>query len=69
MPVDNGGKYFYINDGGDVWNPGWKPTKTELESYSCRHGLSYTRITGKRNGVEAEACILFRWEPGGNSKN
>ena len=59
VPVDNGGKYFYINDGGDVWNPGWKPTKTELESYSCRHGLSYTRITGKRNGVEAEALYFI----------
>lgn len=59
VPVDNGGKYFYINDGGDVWNPGWKPTKTELDSYSCRHGLSYTRITGKRNGVEAEALYFI----------
>lgn len=59
VPVDNGGKYFYINDGGDVWNPGWKPVKAELESYSCRHGLSYTRITGKRNGVEAEALYFI----------
>ncbi|MEY4588733.1 MAG: cellobiose phosphorylase [Pseudomonadota bacterium] len=59
VPVDNGGKYFYINDDGDVWNPGWKPVKAELESYSCRHGLSYTRITGKRNGVEAEALFFI----------
>lgn len=59
VPVDNGGKYFYINDGGDVWNPGWKPVKADLESYSCRHGLSYTRITGKRNGVEAEALFFI----------
>ena len=21
IPVDNGGRYFYINDGGDVWTP------------------------------------------------
>ncbi|MDZ7922913.1 MAG: glycosyl transferase [Marinagarivorans sp.] len=54
VPVDNGGKYFYINDGGDVWNPGWKPTKTELDSYSCRHGMSYTKIAGERNGIAAE---------------
>jgi cellobiose phosphorylase len=59
VPVDNGGKYFYINDGGDVWNPGWKPVKADLESYSCRHGLSYTRITGQRNGVEAEALYFI----------
>lgn len=27
MPVDNGGRYFYIKDGDTVWNPGWKPSK------------------------------------------
>ena len=32
MPVDNGGRYFYINDNGTVWNPGWKPVKTELDA-------------------------------------
>src|SRR5690606_12076575 len=30
VPIDNGGKYFYINDGGDVWSPGWKPVKADL---------------------------------------
>ncbi len=53
MPVDNGGRYFYIHDGDTVWNPGWKPVKTELDAYSCRHGMGYTVITGKKNGVKA----------------
>ena len=53
MPVDNGGRYFYINDNGTVWNPGWKPVKTELDEYSCRHGMGYTIITGKKNGLKA----------------
>ena len=53
LPVDNGGRYFYIKDGDTVWNPGWKPTKTELDAYSCRHGMGYTVITGEKNGVEA----------------
>ncbi|MBR3106917.1 MAG: glycosyl transferase [Clostridia bacterium] len=53
MPVDNGGRYFYIKDGDTVWNPGWKPCKTELDEYSCRHGMGYTIITGKKNGVKA----------------
>ena len=39
MPVDNGGRYFYINDNGTVWNPGWKPVKTELDDYSGRQGM------------------------------
>ncbi len=57
VPMDNGGRYFYINDNGTVWNPGWKPCKTPLDSYECRHGMNYTRITGCKNGVEAS--VLF----------
>ncbi len=57
VPMDNGGRYFYIKDGDTVWNPGWKPCKTPLDSYECRHGMSYTRITGRKNGVEAS--VLF----------
>ena len=53
IPVDNGGRYFYINDQGTVWNPGWKPVKTELDEYTCRHGMGYTVITGKKNGLRA----------------
>ena len=53
MPVDNGGRYFYVKDGDTVWNPGWKPVKTELDDYSCRHGMGYTVITGKKNGLTA----------------
>ncbi|MDR0941008.1 MAG: glycosyl transferase, partial [Bacteroidales bacterium] len=54
VPVDNGGKYFYIKDGDTVWSPGWKPVKTPLDSYECRHGMSYSKIKGSKNGVEAE---------------
>ena len=57
VPMDNGGRYFYINDNGTIWNPGWKPCKTPLDSYECRHGMNYTRITGSKNGVEAS--VLF----------
>ena len=57
VPMDNGGRYFYINDNGTVWSPGWKPCKTPLDFYECRHGMSYTRLTGTKNGIEAS--ILF----------
>ncbi|HPD86210.1 MAG TPA: glycosyl transferase, partial [Proteiniphilum sp.] len=57
VPTDSGGRYFYIRDGETVWNPGWKPCKTELESYECRHGMGYTTLTGVYNGVKAE--LLF----------
>ena len=54
VPVDNGGKYFYIKDGDTTWSPGWKPVKTELDSYECRHGMSYTKFKSSKNGVQAE---------------
>ena len=57
VPTDAGGRYFYINDGGDVWSPSYLPVKAELDGYECRHGLGYTRITGSRGGVKAD--VLF----------
>lgn len=54
IPLDDGGKYFYINDGGTVWSPGWKPAKTPLDDYTCRHGMGYTRINGKKNNLSAD---------------
>lgn len=51
VPMDSGGKYFYIKDGDLVWSPGWKPCRTDLDSYECHHGLNYTRIIGEKNGI------------------
>lgn len=53
-PVDNSGRYYYIKDGDTIWNPGWQPVQTELDSYECRHGLGYSVITGAKNGIRAE---------------
>ena len=52
-PTDTNGKYFYIKDGDTVWNPGWQPTKTELDSYECRHGIGYSKFSGSKNGLKA----------------
>lgn len=57
VPIDSGGRYFYINDRGDIWSPGWNPVKAALDSYACRHGLGYTHIEGSRGGLRAE--VLF----------
>ena len=58
VPIDMGGRYFYIKDGDTIWNPGWSPVKTELDSYECRHGMGYTIITGRKNGLKAEATFF-----------
>ena len=39
VPMDINGKYLYIKDGDTIWNPGWEPVKTDLDSYECRHGI------------------------------
>ena len=58
VPMDSGGKYFYIKDGDSIWSPGWKPCKTELDSYECRHGMNYTVITGEKNDVSASVLYF-----------
>ena len=58
VPIDMGGRYFYINDGGTIWNPGWSPVKTQLDFYQCRHGMGYTVITGKKNGLKTEVTFF-----------
>ena len=58
VPLDSNGHYFYIKDGDTVWNPGWQPTRTELDSYECRHGLGYTRFTSEKNGLKVEDLVF-----------
>ena len=58
VPNDINGKYFYIKEGNTVWNPGWKPTQTELDSYECRHGIGYSRFTGTKNELEASVLTF-----------
>ena len=54
IPADAGGRYLYVNDGGDVWTPSWLPVKADLDHFEARHGLGYSRITGERNGVRVD---------------
>lgn len=58
VPMDSGGRYFYIKDAETIWSPGWKPCKTPLDSYECRHGMNYTSIQGEKNGVTGKALFF-----------
>ncbi|OQX67399.1 MAG: glycosyl transferase [Sorangiineae bacterium NIC37A_2] len=58
VPTDDGGRYFYVKEGDTVWNPSWGPVKTDLDSYECRHGLGYSRITGKKNGLSVSTLFF-----------
>ena len=59
-PFDLGGRYLYIRDdrSGDYWSPSWQPTRSPLDAYECRHGLSYTVIASSHRGIRAETLYF-----------
>ena len=57
-PMDNDGRFLYVKQGRTIWNPSWKPTRTPLDAFECRHGLGYTRITGRKAGLEVEQLMF-----------
>ena len=58
IPTDVGGRYLYVNDGGDVWTPSYLPVNADLDHFETRHGLGYTRITGERRGIRVESLFF-----------
>ncbi|MCU0489031.1 MAG: glycosyl transferase, partial [Anaerolineales bacterium] len=60
VPLDTGGRYIYLRDEGSqvFWSPSWRPTQSELESYSCRHGQGYTMISSRFKDIQAETLIF-----------
>jgi cellobiose phosphorylase len=54
-PLDMGGRYVYVRDNstGHYWSPTWMPTRTKLEEYECRHGLGYTVIASRFEGIRS----------------
>jgi cellobiose phosphorylase len=59
-PFDLGGRYLYLRDetDGDYWSPSWQPTRSTLDAYECRHGLSYTAISSEHGGLRAEVLYF-----------
>jgi len=55
VPFDLGGRYIYVRDDetGDYWSPSWQPTRSDVEQYTCRHGMGYSTIGSRRGGIAA----------------
>lgn len=53
---DDDGKFIYIrdNDSNKIWSCGWKPTCVKFAKYEVRHGIGYSVILNKINGIETE---------------
>lgn len=59
VPRDNGGRYYYINDNGSIWNPGFLPVRTKLDKYECHHGLGYSIFNSTKNNLNAKlTCFV-----------
>ncbi|AOT69310.1 GH36-type glycosyl hydrolase domain-containing protein [Geosporobacter ferrireducens] len=58
IPLDNGGRYFYIKDKEGYYSPTWMPVKKDLDRYECRHGMGYTKITGMKDHLETEILYM-----------
>ena len=62
VPLDYGGRYIYLRDddtaarpgGPRFWSPAWQPTRRSLDEYECRHGLGYTTLRSKLDGIESQ---------------
>ena len=52
VPTDVGGRYFYINDGGEVWNPELRARPTRRSTRSSAATASATRASP----ASARAC-------------
>ena len=63
VPLDSGGRYLYIREeNGQFWSPTWQPVQSELENYSCRHGMGYSIISSEHQGLRAEICYFIPLE-------
>jgi cellobiose phosphorylase len=66
VPADQPGRYVYLRDqaDGEYWSPTCQPIPgRELQSYECRHGAGYTKISSSHKGIAAS--ILYFVPPAG----
>jgi cellobiose phosphorylase len=59
LMIREGHRYFYLrdHDSGTLWSPGWHPVQAPLDEYQCIHGLGYSIVHAKKEGIEAK----LRW--------
>ncbi|MEZ4641178.1 MAG: glycosyl transferase [Chloroflexota bacterium] len=60
VPYDGNGRYLYLRDNanGEFWSPTWQPTRRDLQDYTCRHGLGYSKIDASYSGIHAETTYF-----------
>jgi cellobiose phosphorylase len=68
LPPDQPGRYVYLRrtETGEYWGATWQPVRADLDSYECRHGAGYTRITTEKAGIRAEILYFVPPTPPGD---
>ncbi len=63
-PLDVGGRYIYLRDrsNGEYWSPSWQPVRSDLDDYSCRHGMGYSQITSSKSGIHCSTLYFVPCE-------
>ena len=62
-PLDTGGRCLYLRDDdapdGSFWSPTWQPVRRPLDEYECRHGMGYSIIRSRLNGIKAQTRFFI----------
>lgn len=51
--LDRPGRYIYAKSHKKIWSLTYQPLRVTPDAYECRHGLGYTSITSKYNGIKS----------------
>jgi cellobiose phosphorylase len=52
------GRYVYVSSEGEVWNPSYAPSCTELDSYKCLHEPGATSWISSKKGLQVENTVF-----------
>ncbi|MEI6100489.1 MAG: glycosyl transferase [Eubacteriales bacterium] len=59
VPLDAGGRMYYVKESDSIWSPGYLPAMAPLDSYKCRHGLGYTVIESEKDSLASTlTCFI-----------
>jgi len=51
---DRPGKYIYVREKNTAWSLTYQPLRVKPQFYQCRHGLGYTTVETRYNGIRCE---------------
>ena len=53
------GRFLYVVDGKNIWNPSFSPTNTKLNKYECKHAPGYTQYISVKNELMVQQTIFL----------